>query len=39
MLVVEFIFAIRSERLICREVRVNLAYRRFCKPGIDGCDR
>ena len=38
MLVAEYVFAIRSERLICREVQVNLAYRRFCKPGIDGCD-
>src|SRR5882672_2393482 len=28
-----------GERLICREVQVNLAYRRFCKPDIDGCDR
>jgi Transposase domain (DUF772) len=24
-----------SERLICREVQVNLAYRRFCKLGIE----
>ena len=39
MLVVGYIFAIRSERLICREVRVNLVDRWFCKPGIDGCDR
>ena len=28
-------FAIRSERLICREVQVNLAYRWFCKLGIE----
>jgi transposase len=27
MLVVGYVFAIRSERLICREVHVNLAYR------------
>jgi transposase len=27
--------AIRSERLICREVQVNLAYRWFCKLGIE----
>jgi transposase len=27
MLIVGYIFAIRSERLICREVQVNLAYR------------
>jgi hypothetical protein len=25
----------RSERLICREVQVNLAYRWFCKLGIE----
>ena len=35
MLVVGYVFAIRSERLICREVQVNLAYRRFCKLGIE----
>jgi transposase len=35
MLVVGYVFAIRSERLICREVQVNLAYRWFCKPGIE----
>jgi transposase len=29
MLVVGYVFAIRSERLICREVQVNLAYRWF----------
>jgi IS5 family transposase len=29
------VFAIRSERLICREVQVNLAYRWFCKLGIE----
>jgi transposase len=35
MLIVGYIFAIRSERLICREVQVNLAYRWFCKLGIE----
>src|SRR6202046_1395079 len=35
MLVVGYAFAIRSERLICREVQVNLAYRWFCKLGIE----
>ena len=35
MLVVGYVFAIRSERFICREVQVNLAYRRFCKLGIE----
>ena len=29
MLVVGYVFAIRSERLICREVQVNLAYLGF----------
>src|ERR1700709_1100101 len=35
MLLVGYVFAIRSERLICREVQVNLAYRWFCKLGIE----
>jgi transposase len=35
MLVVRYVFAIRSERLICREVQVNLACRWFCKLGIE----
>src|SRR5512133_4294916 len=35
MLVVGYVFAIRSERLICREVQVNLAYRWLCKLGIE----
>src|SRR3977135_3506905 len=35
ILVVGYVFAIRSERLICREVQVNLAYRWFCKLGIE----
>jgi hypothetical protein len=34
ILVVGYVFAIRSERLICREVQVNLAYRWFCKLRI-----
>jgi transposase len=33
MLVVGYVFAIRSERLICREVQVNLAYRWFIRLG------
>ena len=37
MLVVGYVFATRSERLICREVQVNLAYR--WSLGFDGCDR
>src|SRR5664280_3329485 len=35
MLVVGYVFGIRSERLLCREVQVNLAYRWFCKLGIE----
>ncbi len=35
MLVMGYVFAIRSERLVCREVQVNLAYRWFCKLGIE----
>src|SRR3984893_1207109 len=35
MLIVGYVFAIRSERLICREVQVNLAYRWFCRLGIE----
>ena len=35
MMVVGYVFAIRSERLVCREVQVNLAYRWFCKLGIE----
>ena len=30
MLIVGYVFAIRSERAPCRDVRVNLAYRWFC---------
>jgi len=35
MLIVGYVFAIRSERALCREVKVNLAYRWFCKLGIE----
>jgi len=35
MLIVGYIFAIRSERALCREVQVNLAYRRFCGLSIE----
>src|SRR3954471_11342100 len=35
MLVVGYAFAIRSERLLCREVQVNLAYRWFCGLSIE----
>jgi transposase len=30
MLIIGYVFAIRSERPICRDVQVNLAYRWFC---------
>jgi transposase len=35
MLIVGYVFAIRSERLLCREVRVNLAYRWFCGLSLE----
>jgi transposase len=35
MLIVGYIFGIRSERALCREVRVNLAYRWFCGLSIE----
>src|SRR5215472_17966272 len=35
MLIVGYVFAIRSERGLCRERQVNLAYRWFCKLGIE----
>jgi len=35
MLIVGYVFAIRSERRIYAEVQANLAYRWFCKLGIE----
>src|SRR6202046_2310858 len=35
MLSVGYVFALRSERRLCAEVQVNLAYRWFCKLGIE----
>jgi transposase len=35
MLILGYAFAIRSERLLCREVQVNLAYRWFCGLSIE----
>jgi transposase len=35
MLIVGYVFAIRSERRICAEVQVNLAYRWFCRLGLE----
>jgi len=34
-LIVGYVFAIRSERALCREVQLNLAYRWFCGLGIE----
>jgi transposase len=36
MLVIGYCFAIRSERRLCEEVHLNLAYRWFCGLGLDG---
>ena len=35
MLIVGYVLAIRSERALCREVQVNLAYRWFCGLSIE----
>src|SRR5258706_10585771 len=35
MLIVGYVFAIRSERALCRDVKVNLAYRWFCGLSIE----
>src|SRR6201995_1073046 len=35
MLIVGYVFAIRSERRVCSEVQGDLAYRWFCKLGIE----
>src|SRR6266852_8172931 len=35
MLIVGYVFAIRSERMLCRDVQVNLAYRWFCGLSIE----
>jgi transposase len=35
MLIIGYVFAIRSERLLCREVKVNMAYRWFCGLSIE----
>ncbi len=36
MLLVGYCFGIRSERRLCDEVHLNLAYRWFCRLGLDG---
>lgn len=35
MLILGYVFAIRLERALCREVQLNLAYRWFCRLGIE----
>jgi transposase len=35
MLILGYVFAIRSERALCRDVQVNLAYRWFCGLSIE----
>jgi transposase len=35
MLIIGYVFAIRSEQALCREVKVNLAYRWFCGLSIE----
>jgi transposase len=36
MLIVGYCLGIRSERRLCEEVHLNLAYRWFCGLGLDG---
>jgi len=36
MLLVGYCFGIRSERRLCEEVHLNLAYRWFCRLGLEG---
>src|SRR5947199_4211242 len=36
MLIVGYCCGIRSERRLCEEVHLNLAYRWFCRLGLDG---
>lgn len=35
MLLVGYYFGVRSERRLCEEVHLNLAYRWFCRLGLD----
>jgi transposase len=35
MRIVGYVFAMRSERALCREVQVNLAYRWFCGLSLE----
>jgi transposase len=36
MLIIGYCFGIRSERRLCEEAHLNLAYRWFCRLGLDG---
>ena len=36
MLLIGYCFGVRSERRLCDEVHLNLAYRWFCRLGLDG---
>jgi transposase len=36
MLIVAYCMGIRSERRLCEEIHLNLAYRWFCRLGLDG---
>jgi transposase len=36
MLLIGYLNGIRSERRLCEEVHLNLAYRWFCRLGLDG---
>jgi transposase len=36
MLIIGYCFGIRSERRVCEEVHLNLAYRWFCRLGLEG---
>jgi transposase len=36
MLIIGYCFGVRSERRLCEEVHLNLAYRWFCRLGLEG---
>lgn len=36
MLIIDYCMGIRSGRRLCEEVHLNLAYRWFCRLGLDG---
>ncbi len=36
MLLIGYVYGIRSERQLCSEVHLNLAYRWFCRLGLEG---